>query len=273
MRPLGRRAAAALACIISLGAFRAALAREDVRIVATDRGFEAPGVVPAGMRHIVFENHGKEIHEAMFVRLAPGTSAGDFVAQLKEGILFPKGAWDYSGPGLTSSGENTELWLRLDPGEYILICWNHSRSSVQNITVREAGRPDDGPPREDAVLKLRDFSFTIQGRLKKGARVIRVETVGPSMHEADLFRLHPGRTAADVKRWYKNDLAGPPPADALGGVLDSHDIKRVVWLKKTFAPGRYVLHCALPVNHDAKSGDHSPAHADVGMVTTFEVEE
>jgi uncharacterized cupredoxin-like copper-binding protein len=267
------RAVATIACIILCGAGSPALAATALRIVATDQGFQAPRTVAAGLRHLVFENHGKEVHEAMLVKLPPGMGADDFVAQVKAGILFPKGALDYSGPGLTSPGESTELWLRADPGEYVLICWNHPRSSVQSLTVREAGEADEVPPKEDVVLQLRDFRFEIRGRLKKGAQVIRVETPGPSMHEADLFRLHDGRTAADVQRWYKADLAGPAPADALGGVLDSNDIKRVVWLKKTFSPGRYVFHCAMPMSLDAKSGDNSPTHADAGMVATFEIGE
>jgi len=266
-----RRAATAAACVAAFAVWRPALSAEPLRIVATDRGFEAPRTVSAGLRHLVYENHGKEIHEAMFVRLPPGMSADDFAAKVKSGILFPEGARDYSGAGLTSPGEGTELWLRLDPGEYVLICWNHSKRSVQRFSVGEADRADDTPPREDVVLTLRDFSFTIRGRLKKGPQVIRVETRGPSMHEADLFRLRDGHTAADVKRWYRADLGGEPPADAIGGVLDNHDIRRVVLLRKTFSPGRYVFHCAMTVNPAAKSGDHSPTHADLGMVKTFEI--
>jgi hypothetical protein len=266
-----RRAATTAACVVAIGVWRPALSAEALRIVATDQGFEAPRTVSAGLRHLVYENHGKEIHEAMFVRLPPGMSADDFAGKVKAGILFPEGARDYSGAGLASPGEGTELWLRLDPGEYVLICWNHSKSSVQRFSVSEADQADDTPPREDVVLTLRDFSFTIRGRLKKGVQVIRVETRGPSMHEADLFRLRDGHTAADVKRWYRADLEGEPPADAIGGVLDSHDIRRVVWLRKTFSPGRYVFHCAMLVNQNAKSGDHSPTHADLGMVKMFEI--
>jgi len=266
-----RRLAATAACIISFGAWRPALSAEELRIVETDQGFEAPQSVSAGLRHLVYENHGKEVHEAMFVRLDPGTSADDFIAQLNAGILFPRGARDYSGAGLMSPGESTELWLSLDPGSYVLVCWNHTRTSVRGFAVREADEGDDVPPRADAVLTLRDFSFTIRGNLKKGSQVIRVETRGPSMHEADLFRLHPGRTATDVKRWYRADLAGEAPAEAIGGVLDSHDIRHVVWLRKTFIPGRYVFHCAVPVNPNAKSGQHTPVHADLGMVKTFEI--
>ena len=76
-----------------------------------------------------------------------------------------------------------------------------------------------------------------------------------------------------MQRWYKDeDLKEPAPADALGGVLDSNDLKRVVWLRRTFTPGRYVLHCAMPMSPDAKSGESHPIHADAGMVTTFAVE-
>ena len=42
---------------------------ESFRIIATDRGFEAPDDVPPGMRHIVFENRGVEIHERRLVKL------------------------------------------------------------------------------------------------------------------------------------------------------------------------------------------------------------
>lgn len=45
------------------------------RIVATDAGFEAPDSVLAGLRHIVYENHGLEIHEAKSKNNAPPNCA------------------------------------------------------------------------------------------------------------------------------------------------------------------------------------------------------
>src|SRR6476661_7126757 len=91
------------------------------RIVATDAGFDAPESVPAGMRHISYENHGTEIHEAMLVKLAQGMTPDDYVAATRAGSNFPAGALDYSGPGLTSPGEKVEFWSKLDPGNYIVI--------------------------------------------------------------------------------------------------------------------------------------------------------
>src|SRR5690242_10018764 len=106
-----------VACLVGVGC-HAKVAEKEVlpfRIIATDAGFQAPDSLAAGLRHIVFENHGSEIHESMLVKLPPGMSPNDYVAAVKKGSLFPGGALDYSGPGLTSPGETTEIWLRVDP--------------------------------------------------------------------------------------------------------------------------------------------------------------
>ena len=91
------------------------------------------------------------------------------------------------------------------------------------------------------------------------------------MHEVDLYRLHDGKTVADLNRWRKENPGGPAPADALGGALDSHDIKRVVWLRKELVPGRYVLHCEMPLSTDATASHSDITHADLGMVREFEI--
>lgn len=245
------------------------------RIVATDTGFEAPDAVPAGLRHIVYENHGLEIHEAMLVKLPQGMGANDYVAAVRAGSSFPAGALDYSGPGLMSPGESVEVWSKLDPGNYIIICWNagHAKTRAPHPLTVEYAISDDPPPKEDVTLKLLDYRFDLTGELRKGLQVIRVETPGPSMHEVDIFRLHEGKTVEDVRRWRKEDEGGPAQADAMGGMLDSHDIHRVGWLRKNFTPGRYVLHCAMQVTADAHSGDQKITHADVGMVREIEIPE
>jgi hypothetical protein len=272
-----RRAMLVAACLISVDCHRKVVEKDTppFRIIATDAGFDAPNGVAAGLRHIVFENRGTEIHEAMLVKLPKGMSANDYVAAVKSGSLFPKGALDYSGPGLTSPGETSEMWLRVDPGQYIIICWNsgHAKTTpVHPFTVHDIGA-DDETPKEDLVLKLVDFRFELEGNLHKGVQVIRVETPGPSMHEVDIFRLHEGRTVADLNGWRKQEGHGPAPADALGGVLDSHDLSRVVWLRRKFTPGRYVLHCELPITTAASATSTKITHADVGMVREIEIKE
>ena len=278
--------AVALACVLILacrgresrrsfpspGSVTPFVAEGAFRIVATDSGFLADGTMSAGMRHISFENRSTQIHEAMLVKLPPGMTAGDYQQALHAGELFPKGALDYSGPGLTSPGESTELWLKVDPGRYMLMCFNdHPKPDrVHEFTV-QAPVIDDPTPKEDVVLKLTDYHFQLVGALKSGLRVIRVETRGPSMHEADLFRLPEGATVADLNRWYREGSGGAP-ARALGGALDSHDITRVVWVRRRFDPGRYALHCAMPVKVGASGGAHI-THADLGMVRAIDIVE
>ena len=260
-------AALVAACLISVGCQE----QKDTapfRIIATDAGFDAPDTVPTGLRHIIFENRGSEIHEAMLVKLPKGMSPENYVAAVKKGSLFPEGALDYSGPGLTSPGETAEMWLRVDPGQYILICWNkdHDKTTpVHPFTVEAVGAKDERVPKENLVLKLFDYRFELSGDLHKGVQVIRVETPGPSMHEIDIYRLHEGKTVADLQSWRKQHEHGPAPAEASGGALDSHDISRMVWLRKKFAPGRYVLHCEMPVTSTELT------HADVGMVRELEI--
>jgi hypothetical protein len=202
------RAILSVACLVCVGC-HAKVGDNDVlpfRIIATDAGFEAPDRVAAGLRHVVFENHGSEIHESMLVKLPQGMSAESYVAAVKKGSLFPEGALDYSDPGLTSPGETAEMWLRVDPGQYILICWNsgHAKTTpVHPFTVEGVGANDDRAPKEDLALKLFDYRFELSGDLHKGVQVIRIETPGPSMHEVDIYRLHEGKTAADLNSWRK----------------------------------------------------------------------
>lgn len=118
------------------------------------------------------------------------------------------------------------------------------------------------------VLRLVDFRFELKGQLASGPQVVRVETDGPSLHEVDVFRLHDGKTLADLRAWRAGGHAGPAPADAVGGVLDSHKLPTVVWLQATFRPGRYVLWCGMEMVPDTPS---SPTHADAGMFLEFEI--
>ncbi len=91
----------------------------------------------------------------MLVKLPKGMSANDYVAAVKAGSLFPEGALDYSGPGLTSPGETAEMWLKVDPSQYIIICWNsgHAKTTpVLPFTVEEVGAHDNRAPKEDLVV-------------------------------------------------------------------------------------------------------------------------
>jgi hypothetical protein len=81
----------------------------------------------------------------------------------------------------------------------------------------------------------------------------------------DIFRLHEGHTLGDLKAWQKSGKAGPSPAEAIGGVLDSHDIDRTIWLKTFFRPGRHVLWCNMDILPDAPDSAGGVSHGEAGM--------
>jgi hypothetical protein len=243
--------------------------------MATDEGFRFPDTVLSGLSHVRFENHGSTLHEAMFVKLPEGLSAEGYLDRVRGGTSFPEGARDYAGPGLTSPGEIVEQWLHLDAGNYLLVCWfrGHLKAeSAHTLTVREHDSGNVTPPVENAVLSLIDFRFELQGQLRPGPQVVRVETRGPSLHEVDVFRLRDGKTIADLRAWRKSSMAGSAPVEAIGGVLDYHDISRVVWLKLNFRPGRYVLWCGMDMVSDVPGPAGDMIHADAGMLLELTIE-
>lgn len=245
------------------------------RVVATDHGYDVPACIPAGLRHFVFENRGSEIHEAMFIKLPEDMSADQYLAAVQSGIDFPKGALDYSGPGLTSPGHRVDIWLRLDPGRYLLFCWFRGHSSTlpaHEIRVVDDSTPDSTVPEADIVIRQMDFRFEIEGGFQAGQQVIQFLTPGPSMHEADIFRLKDGMDIDDLRRWQQNAKQGPAPATAHGGVLDNHDIRRPVWLETDLPRGRYVLWCNMPMTADNTASSSTVTHADLGMFRQFVIQ-
>jgi hypothetical protein len=249
-----------------------------VTIVATDSGFTIPDTLREGLNHLTYENHGSEIHECQFIYLPAGMSAADYIAQVKSGVAFPAGAKDCSGPGLLSPGEHVEMWSPLEAGTYMIGCWmGKHMTETKPVTFVVHGAPAQPvqPPHEDVTVRMVDFRFELDGALKRGEQVIRYETVGPSMHEADIIKLGDGRTVEDVAAWFKHNQRDPLPGTIAGGCMDSHDLKRVTWVKRSFAPGRYVFWCDMPmIQSDAPADTTAPhvSHAEAGMVKEFAID-
>jgi len=245
-------------------------------IVATDSGFTLPDTLHSGLNHFIYENRGRQIHECMFIRLPDGMSLSRYVSLATGGIAFPEGALDCSGVGLTSPGERVEAWVPLEEGRYMIGCWNsdhmETRRPVGVIVHGAPSRPVE-PPHEDITVRMVDFRYEVVGALKSGEQTIRFETVGPSMHETDILRLDEGRGVADARAWFENQEL-PAPGTFLGGCLDSHDLKRVVWTRRTFPRGHFLLWCDMPMIQTAQ-GDTTAAHvnhSDAGMVKELTID-
>jgi hypothetical protein len=86
-----RRATLLAVCLVSVGCQRKIAEKETppFRIIATDAGFEAPDGVAAGLRHIVFENRGSEIHEAIARQAPEGHERERLHSGREDGIPVP----------------------------------------------------------------------------------------------------------------------------------------------------------------------------------------
>lgn len=252
-------------------------AAPDLRIVTDDRGTvvndaRAATVAP-GLRHVRLYNAGADAHEAMFVRLPAGMSPADYVAAVAAGAMFPAGALDYSGPSLTVATDSMDLWLPLDPGTYVLICWNKDHATaLPPAVVTVAGDLHDAvPPVPDATMTMGDHHFAIDRQIMAGERVIEIANAGRAMHELDILEVNPGATLADLARWREGEGADPvtPPAIPRGGALDAHRLATRVWMRRTFRPGRHALYCGMPLDSTAVTGQPFRNHADAGMMLEF----
>ncbi|HEU4365665.1 MAG TPA: hypothetical protein VFT13_09400, partial [Candidatus Krumholzibacteria bacterium] len=75
--------------------------------------------------------------------------------------------------------------------------------------------------------------------------------------------------------WQQDRDRVPLPGKVAGGVLNSHDLSRVVWVRREFTAGRYVLWCGMPILQTAEKADSAAAHAthdQAGMVKEFVVD-
>ena len=252
-------------------------ASDGTAIVANDSGFVLPDTMHAGLNHFIYENRGSIPHECEFIRLPDGMSGADYIAQVKAGVGFPAGAVDCGGLGLMSPGEHVEQWAPLEEGTYIATCWldlHFTRCKPQNFVVHGAPAKPIEPPKEDVTVRLIDFRFELTGTLKRGEQTLRYDTVGPSMHEADLIRLDEGRTIDEARKFFESEIP-PAPGVLGGGLMDSSDLKRVSWVRRTFKPGHYLFWCDMPMIQTAAPKDTTVkevTHADAGMFKEFTID-
>ncbi len=260
-----------LACILTACRGPAGPSAPLIRIVSHDYGYQMPARMPAGLVHLRLINQGPDIHEAMVIHFRSTGSAAGYVDSVRADVDFPAFAEDLGGSGLAPPGDSTDVYLRLEPGHYAIVCWkgDHlSRGMAQDFVVEsDSARIGAGPrpePDADLSISMSEYGYALSGPVSAGRHLIKVENHGAQPHEADIVRLGPGRTARDYLDWLDGGEHGLPPAEPVGGVGDFIS-GRTVWMDVTFTPGRYFIVCQVPDASDGKP------HYQRGMIREFEV--
>ena len=238
------------------------------QLSASDFQFDAPDVIPAGLTEFRFLNKGPSLHHLAILKLTGGKTIDDLRATLANPGPAPAWLKEMGGPNAPDAGLESNATLKLDAGNYALICFvdiggppHFAKGMVRPLRVVPS-KVSDPKLTADVVLTLFDYSFRLSSPIRAGNRTIRVRNIGKQHHEVQLVQLAPGKTLGDFMSWLQK-MDGPPPGKALGGIA-AMDPGMSEYFTATFAPGNYGLICFVP---DANDGKPHFAHGMVEQIT------
>ena len=235
----------------------------------TEYEFAGPDTVAAGLVTVRLVNAGKEPHQLALVRIDSGKGMADIAAAMK-GIAIPAWMTFVGGPNAVAPGDSANATQALTAGNYLLLCFipapdgqMHLAKGMMRMVVVQGTAPAAADPAADVTLTLSDYDFTTGKPLTAGAHTIRVDNVGPQLHEVMIFRYLPGKTMKDFQAWAQRGMKGPPPAMPMGGIVGLTRGQHASFTV-TLAAGKYVLGCFVP---DEKDGKPHLAHGMVKELT------
>jgi hypothetical protein len=257
---------------ITLASFDPATHR--VILHTKDFSFDAPDTITAGWTTFHLVNDGPSLHHVQLVRLDSGKTAQDLRNAMMNPGPPPRWAAFVGGPNAPNPGSTSDAMLELQPGSYALLCLvdipdhvpHFAKGMFRQFTVLPANGPSNiTAPSADVTITLADYNFVFKGPLTTaGAHTIRVDNAGPQPHEVEIIRFAPGKTPKDLAAWMAKPN-GPPPGDAIGGIVAQMAGTGNQYFITTFVPGHYALLCFIPDMKDGKP------HVDHGMVREFDV--
>lgn len=245
-----------------------------VLIKASDYTFTAPSEVQAGLVSITFENGGQEVHHLQLVALKAGVTTEQVMAALAENAeaMFPLLQGIPGGVGPLDPGGSGQVTVRLEAGNYLLLCFIPDKAGVPHIahgmiaplTVKGAMPANQPEPASSGTVRLVNFSFALPETIKSGQQIWKIVNAGDQPHEIALLKLADGKTMADVMA-YNQKPEGAPPFANIGG-FQGINPGASGWLHLDLTPGTYIAVCHIP---DPASGK---AHSELGMMLPFVVQ-
>ena len=244
----------------------------EIDLTAIDFGYESTGAisVPEGGLTVKLENTGAEEHQATIVRLNDGVTLDQFAAAGEAALGLVVG---YGGPNAIGPGDAGTASTLVDEGSYLFVCFIPSPSdgvphAAKGMVLPFEVTASDDIPAEvigDETIRLLDFTFEAPDDFD-GQGTYTIDNAGPQPHEAAVYALQEGATAADMLAFLGGTAPpGPPPFSSAGGIsLVGAGMTATVDLD--LDAGNYVFVCFIP---DATTG---APHFTQGMIQEFEIE-
>ncbi len=223
----------------------------ELVIVATDKSLEVPEQVDAGLVNVRLFNRSSGPQHISILKV----DRLDRVASISE--YLRSGDWNVpwinrmGGPELAPPGGVSSVAMVLEPGRYVVAHLPIGSKpggplilrDVEELSVSE--RPGASAkatlPPAVATIKMAEWSFTLDGPLHAGRRVIRIDNIGQFEHQMQIVRLLPGRGIDQAVKWAENP-SGPPPFEPAGGTTNLAR-GRSVNVTVDLLPGDYALLC------------------------------
>jgi len=198
---------------------------DTLPVVGFEYAFDVPGSGRAGVVELDVSNAGEELHEYSLIKLDEGKTQEDVEAFLRTGRQEPPG-WveDVAGVPLLSPGERISITRELEPATYTLLCFIPSPEGVPHVELgmirsfRLTGDSGAPLPEPDAVISATDSGFDIP-ELEAGSQTIELRNADDRDREFFLIALKPGKTLADIDRFFAaGEDQAEPPATFLGAM-------------------------------------------------------
>lgn len=115
---------------------KAAFKAAEVKVTAKDYSFDAPDKLKAGNVAIELTNAGKDFHEANIFKLASGITPEQATKALASEGPPPAGPPPFTPMGGAQGvlpGEKTSVVTKLDPGNYLFVCFIPDATNVPHV--------------------------------------------------------------------------------------------------------------------------------------------
>ena len=223
-----------------------------------------PKSVKGGLVTIEVTNEAKGDHGVQLVRAEDGHTPEEALAAAgawgEQNKPLPDWAIVAGGVGSVGTEESETVTQSLPAGSYVAVDIDTNANAPFEVT----GGGGESPT-ASASISATEYAFEATG-LKAGANEVLFENKGKEPHFIAALPIKPGKTIADVKKFFRTEEGEPPILEEGSfdtAVIEGGD-KQAIELE--LERGKYALLCFVP---DREGGR---PHAAKGMISEASVE-
>jgi hypothetical protein len=222
---------------------------------------DAPKRIRGGLVNLEYTNASAEIGagSAQLLRIDGAHTPQEILVNLPSGdVAAPIPDWLHvaGGIGGTPSGQAVSATLNLSPGKYVVT----DRGALAEFEVT-AGENGPLPASTATFVATTGPKDSLEASaLHVGKNRLRLVNRGKEMHQPFMVPIRPGKTMADVKRFFMehDDASRLAPVDferAVATAMVEGDTEQVVDFEPLGPAGKYVVVCFL-ADRDGQGGSH-----------------